>query len=876
MEKTELNQVKNDFKKTEEISQAVTETKNKNKALRNADLLNLPSRSISNEKGEFEGSVSSTSSMIGVEIGGSAKTLDSGSTKTFNIKKDLDLSATNKLEDSIYSLEHNIEKKISNIYTQKLGDVNSLIKIVKISGWSGYVNSYDAYFDVDAKVDGQHGAICAVYSHLLNYKEDRQFKFKYCTPNIETSRKGGRNLSRTAYDGEWTRECPGNEFMTKIKSWHSNYREDRIFDFSCHEFDGFQKGHICEWSNDGGWYNGWDKTFEFQCKENMILTAIKSVHSNKYEDRLFSFKCCHIMKTSHIKASPWTKYVNSFRNKFFNHAKVDGKDAALCGVSSHHNNHYEDRQFKFNYCRPNVGVLLSNQNKLGPTSYDGHWKRECSGNQFMTDIESWFHTSYKDRAFHFYCHDFPGVTRDDVCEWSNGGHWINKWDGDFTFGCAPNMAIVAIESYQNNYHEDRLFKFKCCRMEQSSTYLVNGDSKVNLALRRPAKQSSTSHGGIASRAVDGNTDGNWRHNSVTHTSGAGWWSVELSSKLSIIEDVIIYNRSDCCGDRLNNAEVQILDLNSKVVSSRKIGTAARVNKLEFGGVIGSKVKLIGHTLFSISECVVNGWENPSSNLALGRPATQSSTSHGGIASRAVDGNTDGNWGHNSVTHTSGAGWWGVVLSSKRTIIKEIIIYNRSDCCGDRLNNAEVQILDLNYKVVASKRIGTAARVNKLEFGGVMGSKVMVIGRTVFSIAECVVNGWDNPSSNLALGRPATQSSTSHGGIASRAVDGNTDGNWGHNSVTHTSGAGWWGVVLSSKRTIIKEIIIYNRSDCCGDRLNNAEVQILDLNYKVVASKKIGTAARVNKLEFGGVTGATVKVIGRTVFSISECVVNGWN
>lgn len=44
------------------------------------------------------------------------------------------------------------------------------------------------------------------------------------------------------------------------------------------------------------------------------------------------------------------------------------------------------------------------------------------------------------------------------------------------------------------------------------------------------------HGGIASRAVDGNIDGTWGRKSVTHTKhGKGhdnWWQVDLQGELS--------------------------------------------------------------------------------------------------------------------------------------------------------------------------------------------------------------------------------------------------------------------------------------------------------------------------------------------------------
>jgi hypothetical protein len=55
-------------------------------------------------------------------------------------------------------------------------------------------------------------------------------------------------------------------------------------------------------------------------------------------------------------------------------------------------------------------------------------------------------------------------------------------------------------------------------------------------------------------------------------------------------------------------------------------------------------------------------ESPSSgDLALGKTATQSSTGYSSPASRAVDGNTDGNWAAGSVSHTNldHQPWWEV-------------------------------------------------------------------------------------------------------------------------------------------------------------------------------------------------------------------------
>jgi cytochrome c peroxidase len=77
------------------------------------------------------------------------------------------------------------------------------------------------------------------------------------------------------------------------------------------------------------------------------------------------------------------------------------------------------------------------------------------------------------------------------------------------------------------------------------------------------------------------------------------------------------------------------------------------------------------------------------------------------------------------------------------------------------------------------------------------------------------------TTNLAQGRPPRQSSTAYSGAASRAVDGNTNGVYNQNSVTHTNNDtnAWWQVDLGSARTI-ETIQLFNRTDCCSNRLSN--------------------------------------------------------
>lgn len=117
--------------------------------------------------------------------------------------------------------------------------------------------------------------------------------------------------------------------------------------------------------------------------------------------------------------------------------------------------------------------------------------------------------------------------------------------------------------------------------------------------------------------------------------------------------------------------------------------------------------------------------------------------------------------------------------------------------------------------------------NTLAYGSRQGRyvRIRLLDASALSLAE--VRVLDAQGNNLAQGKTASQSSTAHGGVASRAVDGNIDGVWANGSVTHTSNQSqsWWQVDLGAT-VDIAQIDIFNRSDCCSERLNTAVVEIL--------------------------------------------------
>jgi hypothetical protein len=103
------------------------------------------------------------------------------------------------------------------------------------------------------------------------------------------------------------------------------------------------------------------------------------------------------------------------------------------------------------------------------------------------------------------------------------------------------------------------------RKQKQSGRLLTG---TNVASTGTATQVSTANGGVAFRAIDGNRDGTWGNDSVTHTPliSNPWWNLQLSYVYTI-ETIIIYNRKDCCSEQLIGFNLFIYKNETEVWSS---------------------------------------------------------------------------------------------------------------------------------------------------------------------------------------------------------------------------------------------------------------------------------------------------------------------
>jgi RHS repeat-associated protein len=269
------------------------------------------------------------------------------------------------------------------------------------------------------------------------------------------------------------------------------------------------------------------------------------------------------------------------------------------------------------------------------------------------------------------------------------------------------------------------------------------------------------------------------------------------------------------------------------------------------------------------------------NLALGKVATQSSTlafSPPGDASHAVDGNTYGNYMAGSVTHTNGESqpWWQVDLGSVQSIGK-LDIYNRTDCCAERLTNYYLFVSDIPFASTDVAATQAQAGVSSYHTPGQAPAqtaldvnrtgryvRVQLAGSGVLSLTEVQVWGMQN----LAMGKAVSQSSTlafSPPGDASHAVDGNTDGNYMVGSVTHTNGESqpWWQVDLGSVRAV-ERVGVWNRTDCCAERLTDFYVFVSDAPFASTNLQATLNQAGVSSYHTTGQGGRpTNVVVGRT-------------
>ena len=267
-----------------------------------------------------------------------------------------------------------------------------------------------------------------------------------------------------------------------------------------------------------------------------------------------------------------------------------------------------------------------------------------------------------------------------------------------------------------------------------------GGTEINFASSGTASQSSNSSGGVPARAIDGNTNGVWAGSSVTHTANQNqpWWQVDLG-QVRPIEHIQLFNRTDCCSGRLNDVYVFVSETPFTASTVAATQSQTGVKTIRHSGTVGAELELpiaalgryirvqLGGTGF-LSLAEVKALGSASTNLALGAPATQSSTYQSmSAASRAVDGDTMGNHALApiAITKLTAQPWWQTDLGAS-TRIGEVVIHNRRDCCSDRLSNFYILTSEQPITGSLAANLANAAVQSTYHPGSFNGSKRFAI------------------------------------------------------------------------------------------------------------------------------------------------------
>ena len=343
---------------------------------------------------------------------------------------------------------------------------------------------------------------------------------------------------------------------------------------------------------------------------------------------------------------------------------------------------------------------------------------------------------------------------------------------------------------------------------------------VNLALNKSASQSSTVFGAVASRANDGNVNGNFLSNSVAATDNETnpWWQADLG-EVGNIEDIEIWNRTDNRQDRLSNFYLLVSDvpfvsnnlntiLNQSGVSSffnsEQAGSPTTIAVNRTGRYVRIQLNYAEH--LTVAEVKVMGCTDVNC-LPAGTPCDDG------------DPNTEND------VEDGNCNCAGTPIQCPPP----------GTPCDDGNPNTENDVEDGNCNCAG----------------------------TPINTGECT------SVSNLALNKPASQSSTVFGAVASRANDGNVNGNFLSNSVAATDNETnpWWQVDLGEVANI-EDIEIWNRTDNRQDRLSNfyllvSEVPFVSNNLNTILNQS-GVSSFFNSAQAGSPTTITVNRTGRYV------------
>jgi len=118
-----------------------------------------------------------------------------------------------------------------------------------------------------------------------------------------------------------------------------------------------------------------------------------------------------------------------------------------------------------------------------------------------------------------------------------------------------------------------------CWIYQDPT--VKGDGNKNAMCRVKQRETGTPIATMSSyykgtnpyMAIDGNISNNqpWPNSACTAGTTGGWWEVDLGRAVNV-KKVVVYNRPDCCQERLSGAQLTVIDSEHRTVLTKTLNS----------------------------------------------------------------------------------------------------------------------------------------------------------------------------------------------------------------------------------------------------------------------------------------------------------------
>ncbi len=390
----------------------------------------------------------------------------------------------------------------------------------------------------------------------------------------------------------------------------------------------------------------------------------------------------------------------------------------------------------------------------------------------------------------------------------------------------------------------------------------------NLAVSGSATQSSTLNDTgtfDAGNAIDGDLSGVDESGSLTHTNSEAspWWELDLGRVVDV-DTIRVWNRTDCCAERL--ADMHVLVSKTPIVSKDLsiASSQAGVTDIPVAGIAGRqtdlpvgsqaryiRVQLGGTGILQLAEVQVFGSRRSDvSNLARSGVASQSSNYNNTfIAAAAIDGVTSSNADEQNET-VGGNGGAAFDLSCSAT---EVLV-GMHGTTGTYVNSVGPRCVAVDN---AGNWVGTPRDGERSGGGGGTAySQTCPVGQAVTGftagsgqyVNRIGLRCQDLTAAQAVSGPITTLADIGTGGATSGPFDCGAiadgvlgrSGSWmdafGLQCRSTSTGAAfnhtqndnnaWWELDLG-RRVDIDSIMIWNRTDCCTDRISNYYVFVSD-------------------------------------------------